>query len=89
MTTLVRFDSVYHGHFKCNKRRVVDYPKLWSYVRQLYQVPGVAGTIDMDHIKRHYYMSHTSINPTRVVPTGPDIDFTTSHGRRRHQEPQS
>ena len=80
-TTLVRFDSVYHGHFKCNKRRVVDYPNLWGYVRQLYQAPGVAETVDMDHIKRHYYMSHTSINPTRVVPKGPEIDFTTPHGR--------
>jgi len=80
-TTLVRFDSVYHGHFKCNKRRIVDYPNLWGYVRQLYQVPGVAGTVDMDHIKRHYHMSHTSINPTRVVPKGPEIDFTTPHAR--------
>ena len=80
-TTLVRFDSVYHGHFKCNKRRVVDYPNLWGYVRQLYQVPGVAETVDMDHIKRHYYISHPSINPTRVVPKGPEIDFTTPHGR--------
>ncbi len=80
-TTLVRFDSVYHGHFKCNKRRVVDYPNLWGYVRQLYQVPGVAETVDMDHIKRHYYMSHPSVNPTRVVPKGPEIDFTTPHGR--------
>ncbi len=87
-TTLVRFDSVYHGHFKCNKRRIVDYPNLWGYVRQLYQVPGVAGTVVMDHIKRHYHMSHTSINPTRVVPKGPEIDFTTPHGRRRRPEPR-
>jgi putative glutathione S-transferase len=87
-TTLVRFDSVYHGHFKCNKRRIVDYPNLWGYVRQLYQVPGVAGTVDMNHIKRHYHMSHTSINPTRVVPKGPEIDFTTPHGQRRRREPR-
>jgi putative glutathione S-transferase len=80
-TTLVRFDSVYHGHFKCNARRLVEYPNLWAYTRQLYQVPGVAGTVDMDHIKRHYHMSHASINPTRVVPKGPQIDFTTPHGR--------
>jgi glutathionyl-hydroquinone reductase len=80
-TTLVRFDYVYYGHFKCNKRRLVDYPNLWAYTRQLYQVPGVAASVDMDHIKRHYYMSHTSINPTRVVPKGPEIDFTTPHGR--------
>ena len=80
-TTLVRFDSVYHGHFKCNRRRLVDYPNLWAYTRQLYQVPGVGGTVDMDHIKRHYYMSHTSVNPTRIVPKGPEIDFTTPHGR--------
>ena len=82
-TTLVRFDSVYHGHFKCNSRRLVDYPNLWAYTRQLYQAPGVAGTVDMDHIKRHYHMSHTSINPTGIVPRGPEIDFTARHGRDR------
>jgi putative glutathione S-transferase len=80
-TTLVRFDAVYHGHFKCNLRRIVDYPNLWGYLRELYQVPGVAETVNMDHIKRHYYWSHTSINPTRVVPLGPELDFTTPHGR--------
>ncbi|HJO68646.1 MAG TPA: glutathione S-transferase family protein [Rhodospirillales bacterium] len=82
-TTLVRFDAVYHGHFKCNKRRLIDYANLWAYARELYQVPGVADTVDMDHIKRHYYWSHDSINPTRIVPKGPEIDFTAPHGRDR------
>jgi len=80
-TTLLRFDPVYHGHFKCNKRRIVDYPALWGYLRELYQVPGVADTVRMDHIKRHYYASHRRINPTGIVPKGPDIDFTAPHGR--------
>lgn len=80
-TTLVRFDAVYHGHFKCNVRRVVDYPNLWGYLRDLYQRPGVAATVDIEHIKRHYYTSHESINPTRIVPAGPAIDFTGPHGR--------
>ena len=80
-TTLVRFDAVYHYHFKCNRRRLVDYPNLWGYTRELYQVPGVARTVNMGHIKGHYYMSHTSVNPTQVVPKGPDIDFTEPHGR--------
>jgi len=80
-TTLVRFDAVYHGHFKCNRQRIVDYPNLWGYLRDLHQVPGVAGTVDMDHIKRHYYGSHRSINPTGIVPLGPALDFTTPHGR--------
>ncbi len=80
-TTLVRFDPVYVGHFKCNVRRLVDYPNLWGYTRELYQVPGVAGTVNMDHIKNHYYGSHETINPTRIVPVGPDIDFTLPHGR--------
>jgi glutathionyl-hydroquinone reductase len=83
-TTLVRFDPVYHGHFKCNLRRVVDYPNLWGYVRDLYQYPGVAGTVDLGYIKEHYYGSHESINPTRIVPKGPIIDFsTTTHDRER------
>jgi glutathionyl-hydroquinone reductase len=82
-TTLVRFDAVYHGHFKCNVRRVVDYPNLWGYLRDLYQRPGVAATVDLDHIKHHYYTSHESINPTRIVPAGPAIDFTGPHGRER------
>jgi putative glutathione S-transferase len=81
-TTLVRFDAVYVGHFKCNKRRIVDYPNLWGYTRDLYQQPGIAPTVNFTHIKRHYYQSHESINPTRIVPVGPIIDFTTPHGRR-------
>ncbi|WP_301098621.1 glutathione S-transferase family protein [Otariodibacter sp.] len=82
-TTLVRFDPVYVGHFKCNIRRIVDYPNLWGYLRDLYQVPGVSDTVNMDHIKKHYYQSHDTINPTGVVPVGPDIDFTTPHGREK------
>jgi putative glutathione S-transferase len=80
-TTLVRFDPVYVGHFKCNLRRLADYPNLWAYTRDLYQVPGVAETVNLDHIKRHYYVTHTSINPTGVVPRGPEIDFKEPHGR--------
>ena len=79
--TLVRFDPVYHGHFKCNRQRLVDYPNLWGYTRELYQVSGVAETVNMDHIKTHYYGSHKSINPTGIVPQGPDIDFTAVHNR--------
>lgn len=80
-TTLVRFDPVYVGHFKCNRRRIVDYPNLWAYVRELYQIPGVAETVNFLHIKGHYYQSHATINPTGVVPLGPDIDFLEPHGR--------
>ena len=80
-TTLVRFDTVYHGHFKCNRRRIVDYPQLWDYTRALYQVPGVAGTVRMDHITRHYHYSHDSINPHRIVPIGPELDFAAPHRR--------
>jgi glutathionyl-hydroquinone reductase len=80
-TTLVRFDPVYHGHFKCNLRRLADYPNLWGFTRELYQVPGVAETVDLDQIKRHYYWSHTSINPSQVVPLGPQLDFSAPHGR--------
>ena len=80
-TTLVRFDSVYNGHFKCNLRRIVDYPNLWDYTRSLYQVPGVAGTVDFGHIKRHYYMSHPWVNPSRIVPAGPDLDWTAPGSR--------
>ncbi|MEL6882157.1 MAG: glutathione S-transferase family protein [Cyanobacteria bacterium J06607_10] len=80
-TTLVRFDPVYVGHFKCNVRRIVDYPNLWGYVRELYQMPGIADTVNFSHIKQHYYKSHETINPTRIVPAGPQIDFTSSHGR--------
>jgi len=80
-TTLVRFDSVYVGHFKCNKKRIVDYPNMWAYLRELYQYPGVASTVYMDQIKRHYYYSHTMINPTQVIPKGPQLDFMEPHGR--------
>ncbi len=82
-TTLVRFDAVYYGHFKCNVRRLIDYPNLWNYLLDLYQVPGVAETVSLDHIKRHYYGSHRSINPTGIVPIGPAIDFTLPHDRGR------
>ena len=80
-TTLVRFDAVYHGHFKCNRRRLVDYPHLWAYTRALYQHPGVAETVHMDHITRHYHYSHDTINPHRIVPIGPKLDFDAPHGR--------
>jgi len=79
--TLIRFDAVYVGHFKCNLRRIDDYPNLSNYLRELYQVPGVAETVDIAHYKRHYYMSHESINPTRIVPVGPALDFTRPHNR--------
>jgi putative glutathione S-transferase len=79
--TLIRFDSVYHGHFKCNLRRLVDYPHLWGYTRELYQLPGIAATVDFDHIKRHYYMTHPHINPTCIVPVGPVLDLMAPHGR--------
>ena len=80
-TTLVRFDSVYHGHFKCHLRRIVDYQNLWNYLRELYQVPGVADTVDLAQIKRHYYQSHKSINPIGIVPAGPELDLLLSHSR--------
>jgi len=80
-TTLIRFDAVYHGHFKCNIRRIVDYPNLWAYTRELYQWPGVADTVNFDHIKHHYYASHQMINPTRIVPVGPKLDLWLAHGR--------
>jgi len=80
-TTLLRFDPVYHGHFKCNLRRLVDYPNLWAFTRELYQVPGVAETVNLHHIKQHYYASHRSVNPTGIVPRGPEIDFEAPHGR--------
>jgi glutathionyl-hydroquinone reductase len=79
-TTLIRFDPVYHGHFKCNIRRLVDYPNLFAYTRDLYQWPGVRETVDFDHIKRHYYQSHRTINPTGIVPVGPRIDFDAPRG---------
>ncbi|HTX60122.1 MAG TPA: glutathione S-transferase family protein [Verrucomicrobiae bacterium] len=79
--TLVRFDAVYVGHFKCNVRRIADYPNLGPYLRDLYQIPGVAETVNFDHIKRHYYMTHEEINPTRIVPIGPAQDLGARHGR--------
>ena len=82
-TTLIRFDAVYHGHFKCNRQRLEDFPNISNYVRELYQWPGVAETVDFYHIKRHYYYSHDMINPTRVVPAGPSIDYTREHNRTR------
>jgi glutathionyl-hydroquinone reductase len=82
-TTLIRFDAVYYSHFKCNLRRIVDYPNLSNYLRELYQVPGVADTVNLDHIKRHYYGSHRNVNPTGIVPVGPVLDFTRPHDRGR------
>jgi len=80
-TTLVRFDCVYVSHFKCNIRRLVDYPNLWGYTRDIFQLPGVAETVNLDHIKRHYFMSHRQINPLGIIPDGPELDFWTPHGR--------
>lgn len=80
-TTLVRFDPVYVGHFKCNIRRIADYPNLFPYARELYQIPGIAETVHFDHIKTHYYGSHANINPTGIVPMGPEIDWMEPHGR--------
>lgn len=85
-TTLVRFDAVYYSHFKCNRNRISDYPNLSNYLRDLYQVPGVAGTVDMDHIKRHYYASHRHINPTGIVPKGPELHLDAPHDRARFVE---
>jgi putative glutathione S-transferase len=79
--TLIRFDAVYYGHFKCNVRRIVDYPSLWPYLRDLYQHDGVADTVNFDHIKRHYYVTHHEINPTRIVPIGPELDLEAPHRR--------
>lgn len=80
-TTLIRFDAVYFGHFKCNKRPIADYPAISGYLRELYQVPGIAETVDIDHIKYHYYASQLSVNPTGIVPVGPELDFSAPHGR--------
>ncbi len=82
-TTLVRFDPVYFGHFKCNVRRIVDYPNLWGYTCDLYQQPGIAETVDIPYIQAHYYGSHESINPHRILPVGPDIDYSVAHDRAR------
>jgi glutathionyl-hydroquinone reductase len=81
--TLVRFDAVYYSHFKCNLRRIIDYPNLWNYLRDIYQQPGVAETVNMDHIKRHYYGSQRHVNPTGIVPLGPALDFMAPHDRGR------
>ena len=80
-TTLARFDPVYHLHFKCNRRRLIDYPNLWAYTRELYQVPGVSDTVRFDHIVRHYHYSHDTINPNRIIPINPLLDFDRPHGR--------
>ena len=85
-TTLVRFDPVYVGHFKCNLRQIADYPNLSNFTRELFQMPGVAETVNLDHIKRHYYASHETINPTRIVPVGPEIDYSLPHDRDRFQK---
>jgi len=82
-TALIRFDAVYYGHFKCNRNRICDMPNLWGYLRDLYQQPGLAETVNMAHIKQHYYYSHESINPTRIVPKGPELDFSAPHDRDR------
>jgi putative glutathione S-transferase len=84
-TTLVRFDAVYYSHFKCNLRRIIDYPNLSNYLRDLYQVPGVAETVNMDHIKRHYYGSQRHVNPRGIVPLGPALDFAAPHDRDRFE----
>jgi putative glutathione S-transferase len=81
--TLIRFDAVYHGHFKCNIRRIIDYPNLFGYLKDLYQFDGVSETVNFDHIKRHYYMTHREINPTGIVPLGPLQDLISPHGRDR------
>lgn len=80
-TTLIRFDAVYHGHFKCNIKQIADYPNLYGYMKELYQMNGIADTVNFDHIKRHYYFSHTMINPTQVIPVGPKQDLMSAHGR--------
>jgi len=80
-TTLVRFDKVYHLHFKCNRKRIIDYPNLWAYTRELFQVSGVAETVNFDHIVRHYHYSHDTINPNRIIPINPVLDFDAPHGR--------
>lgn len=82
-TTLVRFDSVYHLHFKCNRHRIIDYPNLWAYTRELHQWPGVAETVNLEHIVRHYHYSHETINPNRIIPINPVLDFDAPHGRDR------
>jgi putative glutathione S-transferase len=85
--TLVRFDAVYYSHFKCNVRRILDYPNLQAYLMDLYQQPGIAETVNFDHIKRHYYITHEEINPTQIVPIGPELDLSKPHGRERLASP--
>lgn len=85
-TTLIRFDAVYYSHFKCNQQMIRDFPNLHAYLRELYQVPGVAETVDIDQIKRHYYVSQRTINPTQIVPVGPALDFDAPHGRDRMEQ---
>lgn len=82
-TTLIRFDAVYHTHFKCNRRRIVDYPNLWGYLRDLFQIPEIGQTVNLDHIRGHYYASHESINPSRIVAAGPELDLSAPHGREQ------
>ena len=82
-TTLVRFDPVYVSHFKCNLKRIVDYPNLWDYLRDLYSHQGILSTINMEHIKKHYYVSHDTINPHGIIPKGPEIDYSSPHGRSK------
>ena len=86
--TLVRFDAVYYGHFKCNLRHVYEYPALWAYAREIYQIPGIAGTVAIDEYKAHYYGSHRKINPTGIIPVGPVLDFNAPHGRLRVPPPR-
>jgi glutathionyl-hydroquinone reductase len=88
-TTLVRFDSIYYGHFKCNLRRLVDYSNLWAYTRDLFQTPGIGETVNLDHAKRHYYESHRTINPTGIVPKGPILDFLAPHNRGKLSRAQA
>jgi len=83
-TTLIRFDAVYAGHFKCNLKRIADYPNLSNYVRELYQIEGIAETVDFEYIKRHYYYSHTSVNPTQLIPKGPELNFNLAHDRDKY-----
>ncbi len=83
-TTLVRFDAVYHNHFRCNRNKLTEFPALWGYARDLYQTPGFGETVDFDHIKRHYYCTHDMLNPSRIVPKGPELSgWDDPHGRER------
>ena len=85
-TTLIRFDAVYVGHFKCNAKRIYDYPNLYNFMLELYQIPGIAETVNMDHIKQHYYTSHPEINPSGIVPKGPLQNFDQAHNRKREDD---